>query len=420
MNFSNFIKTSGPGFLFASTAIGVSHLVQSTRAGAEFGLIMIIFVVAANLLKYPFFEFASRYSNSTQTSIIDGYKKLGRYALLLYFGITVSSMFFVTGAVGFVTSGFFSNLFGIEQQSDFSIIILFFICVTILIIGKYRILDNLIKVTAICLLVSTLLAFVLTINNGPVEIAPTFQAKELWNTSGIFFIIALMGWMPTAVDLSSWNSLWTLERIKQTKYIPKLKETLFEFRFGYILASILGIIFVVMGSYLFYGSNEILPNNNSLFAHKVVTMYTETIGQWSNFIISVSAFAVMFGTIIAVFDGYSRSLQKTIELISPKIKNYSINDNPKFYSFLIIVLSMGSLFVVFEFKNNLKELVDFATVLSFVIAPIIAIFNFKLVIGNNIEKKFQPSIFIKILALCGIIFLIGFALIFVILKSLNF
>jgi len=121
-------------------------------------------------------------------------------------------------------------------------------------------------------------AFVLTINNGPVEIAPTFQAKELWNTSGIFFIIALMGWMPTAVDLSSWNSLWTLERIKQTKYIPKLKETLFEFRFGYILASILGIIFVVMSSYLFYGSNEILPNNNSLFAHKVVTMYTESIG----------------------------------------------------------------------------------------------------------------------------------------------
>ncbi len=28
-------KTFGPGILFACTAIGVSHLVQSTRAGAE-------------------------------------------------------------------------------------------------------------------------------------------------------------------------------------------------------------------------------------------------------------------------------------------------------------------------------------------------------------------------------------------------
>ena len=31
------IKKLGPGLLFAGAAIGVSHLVQSTRAGADFG-----------------------------------------------------------------------------------------------------------------------------------------------------------------------------------------------------------------------------------------------------------------------------------------------------------------------------------------------------------------------------------------------
>ena len=35
--FSSLTKTLGPGILFASTAIGVSHLVQSTKAGALFG-----------------------------------------------------------------------------------------------------------------------------------------------------------------------------------------------------------------------------------------------------------------------------------------------------------------------------------------------------------------------------------------------
>ncbi len=48
------LKTLGPGILFASTAIGVSHLVQSTRAGAEFGFALIGFVMLATLLKYPF------------------------------------------------------------------------------------------------------------------------------------------------------------------------------------------------------------------------------------------------------------------------------------------------------------------------------------------------------------------------------
>ena len=82
---STFSKTAGPGILFACTAIGVSHLVQSTRAGADYGLMMVGFVIVVTLLKYPFFEYGSRYANSTQTSIIDGYKQLGNPALWLYF-----------------------------------------------------------------------------------------------------------------------------------------------------------------------------------------------------------------------------------------------------------------------------------------------------------------------------------------------
>lgn len=109
-----YAKTFGSGILFASTAIGVSHLVQSTRAGAEFGLALVGFVIIANLFKYPFFEYSSRYANVTGTSIIDGYRRLGRHALVLYLVITVASMFFVTAAVGFVTAGFLENLFQIE------------------------------------------------------------------------------------------------------------------------------------------------------------------------------------------------------------------------------------------------------------------------------------------------------------------
>ena len=68
-------KTLGPGILFASTAIGVSHLVQSTKAGALFGFGLLWAVIAANILKYPFFEFGSRYANATGKSIIDGTDK---------------------------------------------------------------------------------------------------------------------------------------------------------------------------------------------------------------------------------------------------------------------------------------------------------------------------------------------------------
>ena len=104
MKLKNFLKTLGPGILFASTAIGVSHLVQSTRAGAKFGFGLVGLVMITNLIKYPFFEYGSRYANATGTSLIDGYRRIGKWMLYVYMLITALSMFFVTAAVGFVTA----------------------------------------------------------------------------------------------------------------------------------------------------------------------------------------------------------------------------------------------------------------------------------------------------------------------------
>ncbi len=413
---SKISKIMGPGLLFASTAIGVSHLIQSTRAGADFGLLIIGFVILVSVLKYPFFEYGSRYANSTQTSIIDGYKKLGTPILFFYLIITICSMFFVTGAVGFVTAGFFENLFNLDFFNEWSIVILFATCVLILAIGKFNLLDHLIKIIVIVLVVSTVLAFLLTLLNGPIEPIENFIPKELWTTTGIFFLLALMGWMPTAIDLSSWNSLWTLEKIKQSKYKPKLQETLLEFRLAYLITGILAIMFVVLGTFLFYGSGEELPNNNSKFAHVIITMYSNVIGNWSYVIISASAFTVMFGTILAVFDGYSRSLRRTVELLFTHNNTNQFKNPQKLYTIFLIILAFGSLIIVFQFQNNLKELVDFATVLSFVIAPIIAIFNYRLVTGNYLQKSHQPSFFLKILSILGILFLTGFAIYFILLK----
>ncbi len=413
---SRFSKTAGPGILFACTAIGVSHLVQSTRAGADFGLLLLGFVIVVSLLKYPFFEYGSRYANVTQTSIIDGYKKIGKPVLWMYFLITVASMFFITGAVGFVTAGFFENLFGLEFLGQWTIILLFGICVLILAIGRYNILDSLIKIVAIVLLISTVSAFLLVLWNGPIEPAEDFIPKELWTSGGILFLLALMGWMPTALDLSAWNSLWTLERIKQTNYRPKLKETLFEFRLSYLITVILAVMFMTLGSFLFFGSGEELPNSGAEFANKVVTLYTLTIGEWSYLIIAAAAFAVMFGTIIAVFDGYSRSLQRTVELLFTKKEHVIRTKFRSFYILFLFIILAGSLIVVLQFAGNLREIVDFATVLSFMIAPVIAIFNFRLVTGKFLDKDVQPSIWLKILSFAGILFLSGFAIYFLITR----
>ena len=184
-------KTLGPGILFASTAIGVSHLVQSTRAGARYGFGLLIFIIIANLFKYPFFEFASRYSNVKKVSIIEGYKTLSIWILWIYLIITILSMFFITSAVGAVTAGFLQNLFNTENLKIYNHIILFSICGSILIFGQYKSLDSIIKLIGFTLLVTTIISFILILFKGPIE--SNLFPKITYNDSNILFIIALMG-----------------------------------------------------------------------------------------------------------------------------------------------------------------------------------------------------------------------------------
>ena len=397
-------KTLGPGILFASTAIGVSHLVQSIRAGADYGFGFLIFIIIANLFKYPFFEFASRYSNVTGTSIIEGYKSLGRWVLWAYLLITLISMFFITSAVGAVTAGFLQNLFQTSELGILNHLVLFLICGSILSLGRYSSLDSLIKIIGFVLLLSTLIAFFLVLFKGPVSDHLFPDIKYI--KSDILFIIALMGWMPTAVDLSSWNSLWTLERIKQTNFKPTLKQTIFEFNIGYLSSAFLSLCFLTLGAYLMFGSENDFSNSSAIFANQVITLYTQSIGSWSYLIISISSFSIMFGTCIAVLDGYARSAKECFRLTFQK------ENKIPYYSIIIWVIILGSLIIISLFGSSIKNLVDLATTISFMIAPFVAFANYKLVSVPYVEKENSPKSWLKYLAIGGMIYLTGFGVLF--------
>ncbi len=412
---NNILKTMGPGILFASTAIGVSHLVQSTKAGALFGFGLLWAVIIANLLKYPFFEFGSRYANSTGTSIIDGYSKLGKWALWSYFIITIGSMFFVCAAVGKVTTGFMQNLFHLKEfgfNNFTSTLLVFIISGAILIIGKFKVLDQIIKIIGIVLLLSTLTAFIICLNNGPISENKMSLINFKIGPEAVAFIIPLMGWMPTAVDLSAWNSLWTIEKIKTSGYHPKLKETLFDFNFGYIISALLSICFITLGAFLIYGTDQSIAKESDLFASNVVSLYTVIFGSWSYIIIASCTFSIMFGTCIAVFDGYGRSLKKTSELIFFKQKEYK---DKKLYSIAISILIAGTFLIIssYEKSNDFGILVNIATIISFLVAPIIAVYNFILV-KKHISLEDRPPLWLNILSILGIIYLISFSMFYLI------
>lgn len=90
-----FLARLGPGLLYAGAAVGVSHLVQSTRAGANYGLLMILVVIAANIIKYPFFKAGPLYAAQTGKSLLEAFHQTGKWAMGLFYLVTIGTMFAV-------------------------------------------------------------------------------------------------------------------------------------------------------------------------------------------------------------------------------------------------------------------------------------------------------------------------------------
>jgi Mn2+/Fe2+ NRAMP family transporter len=56
------------------------------------------------------------------------------------------------------------------------------------------------------------------------------------------------------------------------------------------------------------------------------------------------------------------------------------------------------------------QLIRIATVLSFITSPLYAFLNYRLVISNQMPKKYQPKIGLRVLSVLGLFFLTGFTL----------
>ena len=404
------IKNSlGPGLIMAAAAIGVSHLVQSTRAGAEFGFALVWAVVLANIFKYPFLEFGPRYALATGKNMIEGYAKMSNWALWVFIIFTLLTMFAVHAAVTMVTASLAGNLTGINLPVLAWSAIILLLSILYLVRNTYALLDKAIKVLMVILALSTIAAMILAFVNVGYQPKPDLIAPEVWTVSGVAFLIALMGWMPIPIDAAAWQSIWSVERIKQTGYKPNLTEVQFDFNLGYIGAACIALAFLTLGAFVMYGSGEEFATSAAGFSNQLIHLYTTALGNWAYFIIVICAFTTMFSTTLTVTDTYPRVLTKVVENVKPSISEKRIDS---LYAYLLVGVSGGSLLLLFILGEQFRFLIDLATTLSFMAAPVLAYMNHKLIHQPEVSDEFRPKKWLYWLSVSGIIFLTIFALIY--------
>lgn len=407
MSIKKILALLGPGLLFASMAIGTSHLVLSTKAGAQYGWLMFIPILAANLLKYPFFEFGIRFTHIKKQSLLEGYAAFGKKYLWGYSLITAISACTILSALYIVTAGLLKQLLPWFTGSDGQMAMILFAGISaLLVIGQYALLEKAIKILLIGLCLSLLITTSMVLFKGPISPEQDFEAPLFFDSAGLLFLIGLMGWMPTAVEASSWISMWRLEKTKQSGSSLSLKEVLLEFNIGYILTALLALCFLVIGWYTLYGSGTQLSGSAAIFSNQLIHLFTIHMGSWAYYFIALAAFATMFSSCMTAHDALARIGMESIRLLKSK----PFTPKKEYYTWTVILLGGLNASVIWWASGNMGLLVTIATFTSFVFAPAIGLLNHKMVTQKSFPTKGSPPKWMLLLSYIGIASLSLFAI----------
>jgi Mn2+/Fe2+ NRAMP family transporter len=405
----------GPGLLWAAAAIGVSHLVQSTRAGATTGFGLIGVIILALVLKYPFFEFGPRYASATGSTLVEGYRRIGTWALRLFLAITLLTAFISQAAVVLFTTYLLHYVLGLDWPLWLGSALLLGACGTLLAAGRYRALDAAIKVILVLLTVSTLTAAFVALPRADFSTLRVLPIGVVGDIVPFAFLLALVGWMPSPVDTAVWNSLWTLAKGDATGVRATVAEARLDFNVGYVGTGIMAIAFVVLGTGVMYGSGREFSAQGMVFATELVDLYGQTLGAWARPIVLVAVITTMFSTTLTIVDGFPRAIERTLIHLRARSAepDLSTSSGPIYWTSLA-VLAATTVLVSALFVGDLATMIDFATIVSFLTAPALGYLNLRAVTSDTVPDEHRPGAAMRAWSWVGLVLLGGTGAVYVI------
>ncbi len=369
----------GPGILLAGAAIGGSHLVASTQAGARYGLGLLALVLLANLFKYPFLLVGSRFTAVTGLSLLEGYQRQRGWYLPVYLLITfttgVANIAAVTAVAGSLATAFLPgapNLLALGLLS---------LCLLLLLLGHYRSLDRLSKLIVAVLVLSTVLATAAMLLQGPVAADPQWFSPSPWTLAALPFLVALMGWMPCPLDLAAWSSLWIHARQEDSGHRGSRAEVEADFNIGYSITVVMAVLFLLLGAWVMHGSGRSFSPAGGAFAQQLIGLYTASLGSWAKPLIAAAAFTTMFSTSITCLDGYPRAASAGVRLLRG-FSGEAVHDrrDHQLWMGLHFVLAAA---VLGRWPGSMGALVQLAMVVSFLTTPVLAWMNLRVIQGRQ-------------------------------------
>lgn len=302
----------GPGLLLAATSVGASHILMSPEAGARYDFQLVWLVILAHLIKYPAFEFAPRYVAARGESLLEAYAQApGPRHWALWLGMAdmvIQAIGLIAALVGLTASFLVASIGGLSLPL-WSLVLLALLLL-LLALGHYQAL-RLVNVGLLLFLAfGTVVAFLAA---PPAPAAVSQMMRPSLPEGSLLLVAAILGFMPTSVAVSIWQSLWSLEqgrfrdhaKLGLAQRRELLRTGLFDLRVGYGLSALLAVLFVCLGATVLH-PRGLVPQGTDV-AVVLSSLYTEVLGEWMRPVVLLMAFAALFTTCYTMMDGFPRS-----------------------------------------------------------------------------------------------------------------
>lgn len=396
--------------MLAAVGVGVSHLVQSTRAGAGYGMSLALLIVVIVLLKYPAFRFGVDYACATGRSLVTGYARISKLALLWLGVAFIVDMFIAPAAVSLVTAGLIITIFDLPYSGPQVAVGLMVASALILLNGHYakaeRIVTVLVVAFSVLAVIATIFALPLLGSDNRAVFAELTYDRTLF-----IFIIAVTGWMPMPLSGAIFQSRWICEKRKASDGGFDHQRALTDWRIGYGLTLVLAICFVIMGTAVLFETDRVAPASAGAFATELLSIFTTVFGNWMYPIIAAAALAVMWSTLVALMDAVPRVTDRLIGLATGRPEEADHR-----YTLFLIIQVVGVSAILIFLLRGFGAFIDFATSMGFLAAPAIAYYNYRAVTSAEIPEQYRPSARLAAWSWVSVIALSGFAIAYFVMR----
>ncbi|MEH3076488.1 MAG: Nramp family divalent metal transporter [Quadrisphaera sp.] len=289
------VKSLGPGLLAAATGVGAGDLVATMVAGAQYGTALLWAALVGTALKLALGEGVGRWHLASGTTLLDGWRRLGRWATT-FFGVYIVIWGFVYGATAMSAVGLPLNALFPSVSVRYWAMAAGVAGLALVWAQRYHAFEKFMTVLVLVKFVSVVSIAVLVspdLGNLAAGLVPTLP------DGSVVYVLGLIGGVGGTITMAAYGYWMFAKGWKGTGWLSMMR---LDNAVGYVMTGIFVVSMLVVGSTMLLGQ-DLTANDAGLLT--LGNALEERYGSWSKLLFLVGFLAVTSSSLLGVWNGVS-------------------------------------------------------------------------------------------------------------------